>query len=149
MMRKHRHQQEPELSKGTGKKQKRADSGRSSSGTAPATCPTIEVPLHEVIHQFVYGGSDSEAEPPEAGQSTSRDDLAWWSEVEEKMGEDDLSVLAFLRAPSITNIDPVADLSQAHQLADLSIACRRRIVGKRPAVPHEPAMRPEKRRRPG
>ena len=109
----------------------------------------MSVPLHEVIHRFVYGESDSEGEPPGAGNSASRDDLDWWSEVEEQMNESDLSERTFLRAPSIVSIAPEADLSQAHRLADQSIACRRRIVRKRPALPHEPAMRPQKRRRPG
>ena len=146
---KHRHQQETEPNYGARKKLKQMDSGSSSSGTAPATNPAMNVPIHELIHRFAYGGSDSEGETPDADKSTSRDDLAWWSEVEVQMSEGELSELAFLRAPSITSIDPEADLAPARQLADLSTTCRRRIVGKRPALPHETPMRPEKRRRPG
>ena len=125
------------------------DSGSNRSGTAPATSPSINVPIHEVIHRFAYGGSDSEGEPPDADQTTSHDDLAWWSEVELQMSENGLSEVAFLRAPTFTSIDPEASLPPARQLADPSSAFRRRIVGKRPALPHETPMRPVKRRRPG
>ena len=126
-------QQRTEPNNGAGKKPKLMDSGSSRSGTAPATSPSINVPIHEVIHRFAYGGSDSEGEPPYADQTTSHDDLAWWSEVELQMSEHDLSEVAFLRAPTFTSIDPEANLPPARQLADPSSAFRRRIVGKRPA----------------
>ena len=95
----------------------------------------LNVPLQHQAERFEYGSSDSEIDKDDEEPAQSEcDDATWWSTVEQHIAASAHDDGYFAHSPSVVVVGDVP---------------RRRVTGKRPALPSEVASPPKKQRRPG
>ena len=95
----------------------------------------LNTPLQHRAELFDYGSSDSEVEKDdEEPDRPESDDAVWWNLVEQHIVASAHDDGYFAHSPSVVIVGEVP---------------RRRVTGKRPALPSEIASPPKKQRRSG